>query len=566
MSDAPELEDERRRDAAKAVVVTLVMLAGSAACILASPEGLHHFDDITHFLFARWAWEWPSYLLDHWGRPGFTVPYFLPAGLGWTADKLLSAVLSAAAGWFAFRLAQHAGLRHAWAAALLTWAQPLYFQLSQTTLTETPLAFYLSVALLMAVRGRWEWSSALLSLGFVTRHEAVLFLPIWLWFAWRAGAPWWRLWPMVWAPAVVNVAAWAMGMTTPIELYLRPKPSGQYGADGWYTFFARSLHAWGPGVSLLAFAGLTGSFRREGGSDGQKVSGIDGVARQTNRLSHAARQTCGRHEAPAREMVFTCIAAYFAAQTVIRMFGLFDSGGYARFLVPIGPLVGVAALGGWNGLTSRDTGVRRRFALSAVAVMALLWLSLELQVSLHSGIDIEFPKVREAQIAMRFIAGVVVCAAVVSVRSDSRFARLAVPGLAAALLLMAGYLFHRPLPRPEEAAIIEEALSELDERGLGDRPIISALTWVDYVKDQTLAPHRRRTDERIADAPVGAVVAWERQFAGSVDHGLSLEEFERSAAFRALFATRPKAFRDQPYLYLFEKVAPWPGDSQAKSP
>ncbi len=77
----------------------LVGFALTAACGVLSGDGLLHMDDLTHFLYAKWSWQWPSYLLDEWGRPGFTALYALPAKFGWDACRFLSMILSAAAAW-----------------------------------------------------------------------------------------------------------------------------------------------------------------------------------------------------------------------------------------------------------------------------------------------------------------------------------------------------------------------------------------------------------------------------------------------------------------------------------
>src|SRR5436853_5876459 len=68
----------------------------------AMSDGAHHMDDLMHYLIARWAWHWPQYLLHDWGRPGFTVLYYLPAGFGWHAARAWSAVPGAATAYLAF--------------------------------------------------------------------------------------------------------------------------------------------------------------------------------------------------------------------------------------------------------------------------------------------------------------------------------------------------------------------------------------------------------------------------------------------------------------------------------
>ncbi len=523
--------DPARPDRLLAGVLTLCGLAASIVCLLRSPEGLHHFDDLTHYQFARWAWRWPAYLLDAWGRPGFTVAYFLPAALGWTACRLLSAVLTAATAWLAADLARGVGLRHAWAVVPLCFAQPLFFQLSQTTLTETPLAFYLTLATWLAWQGRWSWSSAVLSVGLVTRHEAVLFIPIWVFFAFREGVPLWRLWPLAWAPALVNLLAPLAGLRPALLQLFAPRPSSQYGQGGWLTFLCRALEAWGPGVTVAAGVGLTG---------------LRGLGRRGRWLA-------------------LCAALYFAAQTAIRALGLYDSGGYARFLVPISPLIAVLALHGWQRLTQADPAGRAAAVRTAAATMTLLWVAMERQLQLHAtthDLALEVPRLSEAKLAMRLatLAFVLIAAGAwwLSRRGLApRSARHGPVGGLAAMMVLTCLALCGPLPRPAEADIINEMLVELRAHGLDNRPILSANAWVDFATRQELPPDRPSVRKRLESAPIGALLVWDRQFAGSQQHGLALAEFEQSPAFRLILVTRPAPGGTDPYLRVFEKVSPW---------
>jgi len=70
----------------------------------------------------------------------------------------------------------------------------------------------------------------------------------------------------------------------------------------------RQVHgSLGPAIAVLALAGLAPLRRRSG----------DGL-------------------------LVTIIAAWFLAQTAVRALGLYNSGGYARFLVPISPFIALA--------------------------------------------------------------------------------------------------------------------------------------------------------------------------------------------------------------------------------
>lgn len=589
---------------AVALLLCAAGLAASLACGLRHPNGIVHFDDLTHYLYARWAWTWPAYLLDDWGRPGFTAAYFLPARLGWDACRALSAVLSSAAAFFAYLVASNLGLRRAWAVIPLAYLQPLYFQLSQTTLTETPTAFYLVLAVWLAQRSHWTASAAVVSLTFVTRHEAVVLLPVWLAAARQAKVPLRWLWPIAWAPVVVNLLAPFADMRPAVAQFLDPTRAGQYGRGGWLTFLSRSLEAWGPAVAILALIGLVEA--GHGSGEQEKGGGKAGTNRGANRL------------------VTLSIVVYFAAQTVVRAMGLYDSGGYARFLVPLSPLIAVAALAGWNRLISAEPAERQRALILIALAMLLLWAAMERQLVLHAARAdeaAEVPELHKAVFAMRVVTAVVVGLAILlaaiptgrdSLRKgtgsrergtgDSRtgsegsgaddgaasgvsallrqgraglsapsagaarresgvgagLLRLAMPAALVALMGLAAYALCGPLKPPPEDRLIAEARKRLAEVGLGDRDVLSANVWIDYVTGRAQPPWRRPVREQLRTAAIGTLFAWERQFAGSLDHGIALDDLAKDPGMRLVLVTPALPYQTSPYLTIFEKVADWP--------
>jgi len=502
----------------------------TATFALLRPEGVVHYDDLTHYLYARWAWQWPAYLLDDWGRPGFTVLYWPAAALGWTACRLQSALIAAVTAWLAYCIARWAGIREAWAVVPLTYLQPLYTQLAQTTLTETPLALYLTLAVYLAQRGRWSASAAAISIGFVTRHEAVVFLPVWVAAAWQARVPLHRLWPIVWAPLVVNLIAPLFGMRPALARFLSPQPSSQYGAGGWLTFCSRALEAWGPAITILAVVGLRAMWSRSGG-----------------------------------RLIVGAAAAYFLAETIIRALGLFDSGGYARFLVPICPLVAICALGGWHRLWGATGSDWRRAVVCAAAAMVVVWMAMQRQLELHEQrgeIVMEIADLYRAVLAVNTttIVIILIAAAVLACEATRRFARWRrrlLPGAMTIIMLLAAYALAGPLHPPAEAALIRDVFDRLAAQRLADRPIVSSHVWIDYRAGRRLPYHRPSVRNQLRDAPVGTLFLWDRQFAPSQDHGLPLAEFEASTAFRRVLAGRTAPFTNKPYVIVFEKVAPW---------
>ncbi len=529
------------RDRRLAAILLVLGFGLTVACGRVHPDGLVHFDDLTHYLFAKWAWTWPSYLLNDWGRPGFTIPYFLPAALGWPACRVLSAVIHAAAAWLAYGIGGRLGIRHAWAVIPICYVQPLFFNLAQTTLTESPMALYVTASVYLALRARWGWSAAVMSMAFITRHEAVILALPWAWGAWRAGVPLRRGWPLIWAPVAINVAAILAGVQPAIELLFAPRASTQYGRGGWLTFLCRSLEASGPGVMVLAIAGLASLWRNR-----------------------------------AAQLTLAVALTYFLTHTAIRALGLYASGGYARFLVPIAPLVAIAALAGWNRLFDSDAAERRRGAVALAAGMLILWASLERQFEIHDRMhDIlaEFPQVAQARTALRWATGLLVaaCAAVLVADRDrmrrafheapsARRGNRVVAGPAivvTGLIALSAWKLTGPIRPPPEAPIVRETLARLREAGHGESEIISANVWIDYVTGRNLPPDRPSVREALAAAPIGALFAWENQFAASEDHRLPLSDFLDHPAWRLIHQSAPRPGGRAPYLLVFQKITAW---------
>lgn len=515
-----------------AMALVIVGFAATCICGILSDNAYYHLDDVTHFLYAKWAWHWPRYLLDDWGRPGFTVAYCIPAAFSWTACRLFSSLLTALAAWFAYLTARRIGLSRTWLVIPLCYAQPLLFMLSQTTLTETPLAFYLAFATWLAVSRRWTWSSIVLSAAFVTRHEAIIFLPVWLWFAWRDRARWFALLPLLWAPLIVNGMAALLGMSSLLLRLLNPTPTQQYGHGGWLTYFLKSLHAFGPAVAVLALIGLRGF------------------------LNSAAAK-----------LVAAIVVIYFLAETIVFRFGLFASGGYSRFLVAIGPLVAILAVNGLNRLLNRDPATWRRATAGAAAAMVLLWIATERQLQLQHGTFFDLPETFRAIWSIRIATCALVLIAVISLllsRSAAarrqRIGRTFMPGALALVLGLTIYVFDRPLPEPPDAKLINSAMARLDAMGLGDVPIVTAHPYVELRAGEEISPHRPQTRQRVARAPIGSLVVWESQLTPREGHNLQLDELLHHSAFREVLHTAPLPHQKTPYLYIFRKTGPWHAD------
>lgn len=475
-----------------AVFFTLAGLAVSVVMALQS-NGVYHDDDLAHLQIARWAWQYPLFFLHDWGRPGFTVLYAGPAALGWLAARLFSGVLTAATAWLAYLFARRQHIRLAALVPLLVWLQPLSFTLSYTTLTETPLALYIMLAATLYQRRRYTWSCIVISLCVVTRHDAIVYLAIW----W--GALLWRRQPLrvwvwiAWAPLVHNLLClWLL--PTPdgagVSRFLHVHPSDQYGHGTLLSMLTRWVEAAGVGPLLLGLLGLPLLIVRRGGG----VLVLGGLA-------------------------------YFAAHTLVYWQGLFETGGYARFLVPLGPLLAIGAAAALTELRRfAHLGIATRAPYLLAALAGLVWLAAATEMSRHwSEISAAVPNMQRWPLhaACGALVAVLLGAGWLATRKRRGVRRLGIRVCVVLLLLIAigqpfavgfAHLFPtqcEPLRLTPRQAAQREAAEWVTSHGYRLEQIVTGSLWFDEFLSVINPPFPRTTRQQIEDMHDGDVLLWD---------------------------------------------------------
>jgi len=446
--------------------------------------GVYHEDDLTHYLFARWSQFDGRYLLDPWGRPGFTIPYSVPASIGSSTTglqscRLFSAMLSAAGAWLAFCSARRLGVRYAWAAIVFVWFQPLFARLSMTTLTETPLAFYLALATWLLLSGRAEWSAAVVALAPVTRDEAIVFLPVWAVALWRQRSRWWGYALLFWATAAHNFASADWLGLWPAARWLEPDGADHYGFGTVLTFVPKLVFACGPVVVTLAILGI------------RRV------------------RSC-----PQGWLIVAGPVVWFAAETIIYMRGAYSSGGYSRFLVPICPWLAILASEGAGSLLAPQTA-RRTLAILSAGIVAL-WGLCELEF--HWRNPVVSPEWQNWSLAGRGGAIVVclvlaVCSCQIIRRGVAASAATRVAGGILAILLAAGATGFLPLRLDDHQLRVRQFSSAVSAVLQEDRHLLALNRWVYHWTDTWVpwAPTGALC-EILDQAAPGTVFVWDRRF------------------------------------------------------
>jgi len=489
-------------------------------------DGVYHEDDLTHYVFARWSQFDARYLLDFWGRPGFTVPYSWPASLGTSAQglqacRILSAILSAASAWLAFCIARRLGLRHAWTVIPFLYLQPLFARLSLTTLTETPLAFYLALATWLLVSGRLEWSAAIMALAPLTRDEAVALLPLWALAIAIRGGRWWCYPLLLWAIVTHNLLSWFTIGAWPAQRWLEPDGSDEYGHGTLLTFVPKLAYASGPVVVGLAIMGLRRVWRRPQGW----------------------------------VLVSGCIA-WFALETGIYMRGAYSSGGYARFLVPICPWLAVLACAGAAPLWNQRTARTALFAL----LLALIGIFTLCQAEWIWRKPVTHPDWRSWVLAGRLtIVLLCVAWAVCAVRlrlapnpTGNHSAVLA--GTTITLLLLAGLGGFLPLRLTAYQSRLREHAPAILEMAQHNRPILTLNRWFYHWADQWVAWNRWHDAEHLLDsARPGSLFVWDERFCREPGVSLEYADVQSRPGWRLVWASELGPDGQVPSLACFER-------------
>jgi len=525
---------------AVAAPLALTLLLGALS------DGAYHDDDLTHFLMARWAWRFPCYLLHVWGRPGLTMPLatvsWLPnSPTAWHAARALSALVTAATALIAARLAMRLGVRHGWWVVVACFAQPLVTVLACTTLSETYAAFYLIAAIALLVAKRPVWASLALSPAFLTRHEAVIFLPLW-WLGLvrtKTSRPR-RITAALlclWAPLLHNVLyRWAFGQW-PARIFTTPHGSHQYLPAGLLAYVPDAFYALSPAVLCLSVIGAVVLLRR-------------------------------------RTILLPAFAAvFFATHLVIKALGVYASGGYARFMVTVAPFVAVMAAVGLEALTNRRSDQRSRAGKWAIlaAVLAVGWIACELER--RAG---RLPALQGGWLwVIRATAALLILLAMATVLSR-RVREAAMAGrfllIALAMLSATQWLGTvRPLRLGPHQLLIRKAVAWMKTQGLTDAPLFATDPWFSYFLRLVENPRAYKGPALLASMPVGTVFVWDSLYSGNDFHCLPLDHFLKNDHYRLLREfgdgrRNRKEERAAFQLVLFRKVAPTPIPSRPPRP
>ncbi|TNE80714.1 MAG: hypothetical protein EP332_06770 [Bacteroidetes bacterium] len=120
-------------------------------------------DGVQHYLIARYAVQHPGNLLDHWGKPLFTLFAMPFAQFGMLGVQFLNILLGLLSAYLVYLSAKELGLKQAWLGPLFLLCSPLYLYSLPSAITEVLFSTVGIGAFYLALKQRYTASAILIS-------------------------------------------------------------------------------------------------------------------------------------------------------------------------------------------------------------------------------------------------------------------------------------------------------------------------------------------------------------------------------------------------------------------
>lgn len=266
-------------------------------------------DEIGHFNISRNAWREPSLILDLWGRPVNTLLYMVPSAISWNAARIFSILMSLISLGISILVSKQFRSKLYFLVPLMLLFQPWFLKLSFTTLTEVPFCLFLVAGVYFFLIENYSLSSIFIGCLPLIRHEgiALVLITSLLLLIKRE----WKELLIIYLPYFIfNIFYFIVFRDPAFGIYLDVKPTEFYGSGSWSHFFKPLFFETGKLPLIFSILGTIILFIRW-------------------------RQ---------KAIIFILFPAYFFVHTVIYRYGLFSSGGYDIFLMPLTTGIAITAV------------------------------------------------------------------------------------------------------------------------------------------------------------------------------------------------------------------------------
>ncbi len=286
-------------------------------------------DNINHYHIAHFAWKYPHLLLDHWGKPLFTLFSSPFACFGFFGARMFNIFAGLTTAWLAYLTMSRLGYRNAYLTIIFVVFAPIYFMMQMTSLTEVLFSLVLVLAVYLYFTDRFLFSAVVLSFLPLARTEGIIILPIFA-LAYLFRRKWWAV-PLL-ATGFLAYSLAGMGYYHDFLWLIHQNPytgaKDIYGSGSLLHFVKDTGFTLGMPLALLMLMGILAL-----GWQIVKSSGIDRV----KALSIFW-------------IIFIPFALYFTFHSILWWKGLGGSLGLTRVIAAVVPLACMISLIGYNAV------------------------------------------------------------------------------------------------------------------------------------------------------------------------------------------------------------------------
>ena len=349
LSSRPSGESTDYRFAA--LLWLVACLACGLSLVMIYPDSYQQ-DGGYHFIFARWSWQHPELFISVWQRPLFSLVHAVPALGGYEVSRCWAVLISTAGAAMTWLIARRIGLADSWRCIPFYLLQPALFLMWGDTMTEPLFATVLSAALLAHFSGRLWLGAVLASLLIGARPEGAFVAVVW--GLMMLGSP---------ALAKSFIKRGMCSLLLAVGLVSWVLAAWIISGDPLYI-----IHNWPPDWSA-------GGAAYGKGPIWQYLSRFPEIAGPLLMVPVAVGLWI-LARSPGLRLIAALFLFTFAMHSVMRVFGLFGSAGYARYFSAFAPCLAIAGCVGWNQFSARWPHVcnRRTWAAAvSVSFIANFW-------------------------------------------------------------------------------------------------------------------------------------------------------------------------------------------------
>jgi hypothetical protein len=131
-------------------------------------------DSIKHFLFSKYAFDYPEFFFDHWAKPLFVLLSAPFAQFGFKGIIVFNSLCAALIGLYSYRTAVNLKMENPWLVFLFLFFAPLFSALVFSGLTEYLFALFLIIGICLFSANRFIFSLIVISFIPLIRSEGLI--------------------------------------------------------------------------------------------------------------------------------------------------------------------------------------------------------------------------------------------------------------------------------------------------------------------------------------------------------------------------------------------------------